>query len=196
MLPPAALKYCARGFAIAAWFMFSVSEGDSRLGKTRYSCALLGVEGTYVCNCKGGKQPFHAMYDLRQHQALVLDGPSAITVENCKAILEAGVVGCELFHSTTQRFTCWFCVYKVPKIICFNDSITEEAPVDASLQKWSMENSVHNRVTDYVYERPGVFRGACMGRYLRFRRANRSASNNKSAALPLRGATARSPAIR
>ena len=40
-------------------------------------------------------------------------------------------------------------------IICTHDWITEETTsVDASLQKWIMENSVHIRVTDYLNERP------------------------------------------
>ena len=39
-------------------------------------------------------------------------------------------------------------------LICTNDWITEETTsVDASQQKWIKENSVHIRVTDYLYER-------------------------------------------
>ena len=110
---------------------------------------------THVCNCQGVKQPFLARYDLRKHKALVLDEPSAELVENCKAFLQAGVDGCELYQSPTQRFTRWFCVYKVPMIICTNEWITEETTsVNASLQQWIQENSVHIRVTDYLYDRP------------------------------------------
>ena len=83
-----------------------------------------------------------------------MDEPSAELVENCKAFLQAGVHGCELYLSPTHRFTRWFCVYKVPMIICTKDRVTEEtSPIDASLKKWIQEHSVHVRVTDYLYER-------------------------------------------
>ena len=91
---------------------------------------------------------------MRQHKALVMDEPSAELVDNCKAMLQAGVDGCELYQSPTQRFTRWLCVYKMPMIICTNDWVDEEtSSIDASLQKWIQENSVHVRVTGYLYER-------------------------------------------
>ena len=45
-------------------------------------------------------------------------------------------------------------MHKVPMIICTNDWVAEEtSSIDASLKKWIQENSVHVRVTDYLYER-------------------------------------------
>ena len=90
---------------------------------------------------------------MRQHKALVMDAPSAELVENSKAFLQAGVDGCELYLSPTQRFTRWFCVCQMPMIICTNDWVDEETTsIDASLQKWIKENSVHVHVTDHLYE--------------------------------------------
>ena len=91
------------------------------------------MERTYLCNCQGVKQPFLARYDVRKHKALVLDEPSAELVDNRKAFLRAGVDGYELYQSPTQRFTRWFCVYKVPMAICTRDGTTEGTSVDASL---------------------------------------------------------------
>ena len=91
---------------------------------------------------------------MRQHKALVMDEPSADLVENSKAILQAGVDGCELYQSATQRITWWFCVYKVPMIICTNDWVADgTSPIDASLEKWIQDDSEHVRVTGYLYER-------------------------------------------
>ena len=71
-----------------------------------------------------------------------------------KAFLQTGDDGCEQCQSPTQRFTRWFCVYKVPMIICTNEWITEETTsVNASLQQWIQENSVHVLVTGYLYEK-------------------------------------------
>ena len=59
-----------------------------------------------------------------------------------------------IFTSLPQRFTRWFCVYKMSMDICTNDWVNEEtSSIDASFQKWIQENSVHVRVTDYLYER-------------------------------------------
>ena len=147
------LQHSAPEFEAASRFKFLVLEGESRWGKTRFACSLFGVEHTYVCNCQGVKQPFLARFDMRQHKALVMDEPSAELVANCKAFLQAGVDGCELYQSPTQRFTRWFCVYKMPMIICTNDWVNEETTsIDASLQKWIKENSVHVHVTDHLYE--------------------------------------------
>ena len=138
-----------------------VLEGDSRFGKTRFACDLFGQKNTYVCNCQGVQQTYLARYDTRVHKAIVLDEPSADLVNNCKALLQAGVDGCELYQSPTQRFTRWFCVYKVPIIICTNDWIGESSSIDESLGKWLGENSVHYDVKDYLYERPADSESSC-----------------------------------
>ena len=96
-----------------------------------------------------------ARFDLRKHKALVLDEAFAELVGSCKAFHQAGADGCEQCQSPTQLFTRWSCVYKVPRIICTNDWITQETTSEnASLQKWIQEDSVHVRVTDYLYQRP------------------------------------------
>ncbi len=145
-------QYADPAFEHITRFKFLVLEGESRWGKTRFACALFGILLTYVCQCQGVKQPHLSRYDRRRHKAIVLDEPSAELVENCKAFLQAGVDGCELYQSPTQRFTRWFCVYKVPIIICTNQWFTPD--MDPSLVRWIKENSVHYYVNDYLYEHP------------------------------------------
>ncbi len=87
--------------------------------------------------------------------ARVLDEAAAEVVGICNGILQAGVGGGEQYQSPTQLFTLWACVNKVPMHICTNDWSTQEtSSVDASLQMWIQEKSVHVRVTDYLCQRP------------------------------------------
>ena len=66
------------------------------------------------------QQPYLARYDAAKHKAIVLDEPSAELVGRCKVFLQAGLDGCELYQSATQRYTRWYCVFNVPLIICTN----------------------------------------------------------------------------
>ena len=100
---------------------FLILEGPSRFGKTRFACDLFGANQTCVINCQGVQQPYLARYDAARHKAIVLDEPSAELVGRCKVFLQAGLDGCELYQSATQRYTRWYCVFNVPLIICTND---------------------------------------------------------------------------
>ena len=132
-------------------FRFLVLEGESRFGKTRFACSLWGLTRTYVAQCQGVQQPSLAGYDPRVHECIVLDEPSRELVDSCKVFLQASLEGTELYQSPTQRFTRWVWVYGVPIIICTNEWLKEE-DVDANA-KWIRENSVHVKVTDYLWER-------------------------------------------
>ena len=147
-------QYTAPEYATNSRFKFLLLEGNPSYGKRRFACSLFGRENTYVCNCQGLQQLCLAGFDNKVHKAIVLDEPSAELVENCKAFLQAGVDGCELYQSPTQSFTRWFCVWKVPIIICTNDWIGEDSSIDSSLAQWIGENSVHYSVKDYLYEKP------------------------------------------
>ena len=87
----------------------------------------------------------------RVHKAIVLDEPSRDLVNGSKVLLQASLEGTELYQSPTQRFTRWVWVYAVPIIICTNEWLKDE-DVDANAQ-WIRANSVHVRVTDYLWER-------------------------------------------
>ena len=95
-----------------------------------------------------------ARYDAGRHKAIVLDEPSAELVGRCKVFLQAGLDGCELYQSATQRYTRWYCVYNVPIVICTNDWSSELVKIDAELAAWIEENSVHYPVTDFLYNKP------------------------------------------
>ncbi len=84
------------------------------------------------------------MYRLRRTLAGVL-------VDSCKVFLLASSEGTELYQSPTQRFRRWVWVYGVPIIICTNEWL-KDTDEDANA-KWIRENSVHVKVTDYLWER-------------------------------------------
>ena len=133
---------------------FLILEGPSRFGKTRFACDLFGADQTCVINCQGVQQPYLARYDAAKHKAIVLDEPSAELVGRCKVFLQAGLDGCELYQSATQRYTRWYCVFNVPIIICTNDWSSAAVKIDWELWKWIQENSVHVQIEDYLYLEP------------------------------------------
>ena len=115
---------------------------------------MFGAEYTCVINCQGVQQPYLARYDADKHKAIVLDEPSGDLVSRCKVFLQAGIDGCELYQSATQRYTRWYCVYNVPMIICTNEWSVDSAEMTKDLVKWISENSVHVTVKDYLYNKP------------------------------------------
>ena len=115
---------------------------------------MFGANQTCVINCQGVQQPYLARYDAAKHKAIVLDEPSAELVGRCKVFLQAGLDGCELYQSATQRYTRWYCVFNVPIIICTNDWSSAAVKIDWELWTWIQENSVHVKVKDYLYLKP------------------------------------------
>ena len=132
-------------------FPFLVLEGESKYGKTRFACSLWGIHQTFVAQCQGVTQPSLAGYDPRVHQVIVLDEPSRELVDSCKVFLQASLEGTELYQSPTQRFTRWVWVYGVPIIVCTNEWLKDEE--DDANAEWIRKNSVHIRVTDYLWQR-------------------------------------------
>lgn len=96
-------------------------------------------------------QPSLAGYDPRVHKVIVLDEPSRDLVDSCKVFLQASLEGTEMFQSLTQRFTRWVWVYGVPIIVCTNEWLGDDE--DDPNAQWIRKNSVHVRVTDYLWER-------------------------------------------
>ena len=60
--------------------------------------------------------------------------------------------GCELYQSATQRYTRWFCVFRVPIIICTNDWSSAAVQIDENLKMWIKANSFHVLVKDFLFE--------------------------------------------
>ena len=147
-------QYTAENAKGKTRFKFLILEGPSRFGKTRFACELFGSEFTCVINCQGVQQPYLARYDAGKHKAILLDEPSAELVGRCKVFLQAGLDGCELYQSATQRYTKWYCVYSVPIIICTNDWSSQHVKIGVELALWISQNSVHIPVKDFLYNKP------------------------------------------
>ena len=112
----------------------------------------MGAKKTCFINCQGVRQPYLSRYNPARDEVIVLDEPSAELVSACKVFLQAGMDGCELYQSTTQRYTRWYCVHQVPIIICTNDWEGASMDIGEKLKTWIEQNSFHYPVTDYMYE--------------------------------------------
>ena len=115
---------------------------------------MFGADKDRAINCQGIQQPYLARYDAAKHKAIVLDEPSAELVGRCKVFLQAGLDGCELYQSATQRYTRWHCMFNVPIIICTNDWSSPAVNIDWELWSWIQENSVHVQIDDFLYLKP------------------------------------------
>ena len=73
-----------------------------------------------------------------------------------QSFLQAGMGGCELYQSATQRYTRWYCVHQVPIIICTNDWSSAAVDIDDNLREWIKQNSVHYHVKEHMFENSGA----------------------------------------
>ena len=132
---------------------FLVLEGPSGLGKTQFALALSGdITRSLHVNCSGTEYPDLRDLDVEQHNLILFDEGSCEMVLNNKKLFQVPSRYIKLGSSATNCHAYHVYVGQKLLVVASNTWSEELEELTPANRDWLVQNSVHVRVTEQLWQ--------------------------------------------